>query len=139
MKGFPLRDMDEATSGPRPTRNGAEPARFVLLVASDLDLARSLEGALARRGHPPIITQSLDEGLQLLSGANFRLLVLALPLPGMTGRDAIARLKAVDEGIPFIVVGVDEALTAAGEAFDLGAQEHLLDPRADPSDFLATV
>src|SRR5262249_9307717 len=74
-----------------------------------------------------------------LGEGGIRLVVLALPLAGVRGRDAIARLKAVDEGIPFIVAGVDSDLTAAGEAFDLGAQEHLVDPLADTSDFLATV
>jgi two-component system, NtrC family, response regulator AtoC len=114
-----------------------EPA--VLLIASPGELSTGLAAALTKRGYPPAIAGSLELGLVWLASGAPRLVVLALPLAEATGRDAIARMKAADGGVQFIVVGVDGELTGAGEAFDLGAQEHLVDPLADTSEFLATI
>jgi DNA-binding NtrC family response regulator len=111
----------------------------VLLIGSASEATRSVETALSRRGYPPRCAGSLSEGLAWLSAEGARLVVVSLPLPDALGRDAVQRIKQVDGGVPFIVVGVDAELTHAGDAFEYGAQEHLVDPIGDGSSFLATV
>src|SRR6185437_4716019 len=133
-------------SGPEVIRPGSENADFatdpagVLLVSAPGERAGQLTAALARRGYPPSTASSVEEAEQLATtlGA-LQLIIIALPLPDARGRNAIERIKASAGGVPFIVVGVDEDLKFAADAFDLGAQDHLTDRTLATSDFLATV
>jgi DNA-binding NtrC family response regulator len=131
------------SSGVHAVRGGsaAAPSALaeILVVASTGPTAGSVQTTLSRRGHPPLVAGSLDDGIAALTDAGARLVVLVLPLDGATGRDAIARIKEAARGVPFIVVGVDATVPGCNDAFDLGAYEHVADGLGDPSDLLATV
>ncbi|HEU4407296.1 MAG TPA: sigma-54 dependent transcriptional regulator, partial [Polyangiaceae bacterium] len=65
--------------------------------------------------------------------------VAVLPLPDALGRGLVPRLRELTAGAPLIVVGADESLPSATEAFDAGAYEHLAAPLDDPAQLLATL
>ncbi len=118
------------------------PARNDLAVlfvgGRDSDTAR-LGACLRRRGYPPRAAATISEALDLVTTAQPRVVVFMLPLQRTTGRDAVKQLRAVDPAVPFLVIGVDDTLTAAGEAYEIGAHEHLIEPVHDDADFLATI
>ncbi len=65
--------------------------------------------------------------------------VLVLPLPDSLGRDLMGRLGEASANAPVILAGTDASIPSAGEAFDLGAYEHLEAPVDDPSRLLTTL
>ncbi len=111
----------------------------VLVIAGSLEVARGLEPALTRRGYQTVTATSAEEGARALTDHSVRLVLLVLPLRDASGREAVAAIKAVDGGVPFVILGTDGDVPGAIEAFDLGAQEHLADPMGDTSELLATL
>ena len=64
----------------------------------------SLSAALERRGHTPLVARTAQDGLALLDAHGAALVVLALPLPDMTARPLLQRLR----GHAIIVTGSDD-------------------------------
>jgi DNA-binding NtrC family response regulator len=114
-------------------------ALAVLFIGGSEQSTLRLEACLRRRGYPPRSARDLSEALELVTTAQPRVVVFVLPMSSTTGREAVTRLRSVDPGVPFLVIGVDDTLTAAGEAYELGAHEHLIEPVHDDADFLATI
>jgi DNA-binding NtrC family response regulator len=111
----------------------------VLVVAGTTEDGQQFRSALERRGHKTSLAMTIAHGVDRAAREMPNLLVLVLPLPGGRARDAIERLRAVDPGLPFVVAGTDADVAGPAEALELGAQEHLGLPLADPAEFLATV
>ncbi len=123
---------------PAPEVDGAERV-LVLVDADNDDASRELIDALTRRAYAAAVVTSSADAAIALSTSPVKLVVIVLPLRDEGGREAIERIKAAAGGIPFMVIGADDDMTPAGEAFELGAQEHLLGATLDTSEFLAAV
>ncbi|AKV03746.1 Response regulator of zinc sigma-54-dependent two-component system [Labilithrix luteola] len=112
----------------------------ILFIGESSETARELRSALAQRGYALSNAESGVEGIRKLAReASARVAVLLLPIADSTARGFIDQLRAVDAGIPLIVVGKDGDVANAGDAFELGAAEYIEDALVDPPELLSAI
>jgi len=109
-----------------------------LLVANGRNT--ELRAPLERRGYRVVQAHHPGEVRQWLNDDTVRLTIFALPLAHLHLTDFFQTLDpAIRQGLAFLVTGADTDVPGGAEAFDLGAQDHIADPLADISEFLASV
>jgi PAS domain S-box-containing protein len=103
----PLRGAAEATTPPAPEATFEAAHELCVLVVDDEKLVRDMAvGALKLRG---IASRAVDggpgaiEALAADPGA-FHAAIIDLTMPGMSGLDALARLRAIAPGLPAVIV-----------------------------------
>jgi two-component system, NtrC family, response regulator AtoC len=133
------RSQSQASSSSRaaPAANSTEVA--VLVISDRSRLSKDLESTLIRRGHKTSVATCISEGVERISREAPRLVIVVLPLLDTRAREAVSRIRGVDESLSLVLAGVDRDVPGPAEAFELGAQEYLTLPLEDPTDFLATV
>lgn len=111
----------------------AEASPRTILVVDDEPSIREvlvtyLEHAWAPRGYA---VESVDSGKAALAAAQRRrpaLVLLDIEMPGMDGVTALKSLRALDPGIPVIVLTANESARVAGEALKAGAFSYMPKP-----------
>jgi CheY-like chemotaxis protein len=105
------------------TTASVRPARAKILVVDDEPMIGSVaRRLLTRRGYDVTVTQGADEALALLEASDgaFDLVITDWWMPGMCGRELVARLQSRWPWIPVMVMSgsVDRA-AALGEGDEL--------------------
>ena len=104
----------------------------ILLVEGDPEKRRAAVRALAGTGRPVIEAASGADALTVLGRGGDFIVLLALALPDMDGRDLLARMAANHPDTPAVIVtGVDDAAVAI-DAMQRGAWDYVV-ARADGS------
>ncbi|HEY5950001.1 MAG TPA: sigma-54 dependent transcriptional regulator [Kofleriaceae bacterium] len=111
----------------------------ILVIAGPAESGRQLASALGHRGYATTIENTVREGIKRIVREVPDLVVVVLPLPDVDGRTAVERIKAADRAVSFVVAGVDDEIMGAAQAFELGAQDYVALPLADPADFLGAI
>jgi putative nucleotidyltransferase with HDIG domain len=100
-----------------------------ILVIDDeemiLDVAREI---LTSIGYDVTITPDGHEGIRLLSGDKFSLLLTDIRMPDITGLEVIQSVREYNKEIPIIIITGHGTLDVAIKALKLGAQGFLLKP-----------
>ena len=106
----------------------------ILVVDDDPHVARTLVDLLALHGYQSTRAESGEQGLELLGGEGFDLVVLDVRLPGMSGFDTCRRIREIHgASLPVIM------LTALGDAaslksgYEAGADDFLQKPVDTPA------
>src|SRR5262245_45016802 len=97
----------------------------VLVVGKPEEGAPDLAAALVRRGYLPIVADGAERALQILRGQSVAAIVVALPIEGESSKALVARLREHDPSVIFIVIGLDDDIRSAADAFDLGAYDYI--------------
>jgi DNA-binding NtrC family response regulator len=89
----------------------------VLIVDDDPVQRRLLEGMIRKFGYEPVIAESGDQAIALLTGAErFECVVLDLVMPDLDGMGVLARLREAGVHVPVIVQtahgGIDNVVSA---------------------------
>jgi DNA-binding response OmpR family regulator len=121
-------------SGPgadRTKHTGLPPAedlrQFLLIVDDDRDIREMLSDYLEAEGYSVDSVATGEDALQRMASRRYRLIILDIMLPGMSGLDVLRKLQSSSE-VPVLM------LTARGEAADrvlglrLGADDYLPKP-----------
>jgi signal transduction histidine kinase len=104
----------------------------ILLVEDDPDTRRAMVRALTRTGWSVIEARTAADALAVLRRGGDFIVLLALALPDMDGRDLLARLAAERPDTPAVIVtGVDDVAVAI-DAMRRGAWDYVVG-RADGS------
>lgn len=103
-------------------------AERVLIVEDEHALGTALCFAVRRVGHLPTLVASGEAALDALPGGGFRVVVLDIGLPGMSGLELLARLRATDPSLPVLVITAHATLDHAIRAQQLGATQYLTKP-----------
>ena len=116
-------DSIEGTAAVAPT---------ILVVDDEKNIRRTLEMVLSGEGYRVLEAESAEKGLELLSGPEhpIDLGILDLKLPGMSGLEALERLRA-DEAtrdLPIIVISGHATVHDAVAAIKLGASDFFEKP-----------
>ena len=111
-----------------PTPAAAEPGARILLVEDESDVAAALSRVLERDGHHVVTATSVGGALDALRDEAFDLVVADLMLPGGSGREVIARARALRPAPPVLVITGVAAEGLAHELRALGAAGHLPKP-----------
>jgi two-component system, OmpR family, response regulator len=102
----------------------------ILVIEDETLILAFLERGLTAEGHTVDTATRGEEGLDHLRDGRPDVVVLDVMLPGIDGFDVLAAIRAIDPGLPVIM------LTARGEVadrvrgLDLGATDYLVKPFA---------
>lgn len=110
----------------------------ILVVDDERNVVRAFEEILATRGHEVIGVHGAEEAIRRLQDAGVELMILDIRLPGMSGLDALARIRKLRPTLPVIVMTGQGTTDTAIEATKRGAYDYLLKP-FEPAEMLRTI
>jgi two-component system response regulator AtoC len=100
----------------------------ILIIEDEVLLAKSLSRALTGRGHDCITAVNAEEGLRFLDRMPTDIVLVDLQLPGMSGFDAMKKIRQHDSDIAVIVVTAYGTMASVVEAMRSGASDFLRKP-----------
>lgn len=102
-----------------------------LLIDDDPAFRRLAGMALSEAGVAHVAVSTPAEALALLDGGDageFDLLLLDQELPGMTGQELLARLRADGRDVPVVLVSVRDGVDERVRALESGADDYVVKP-----------
>ena len=103
-------------------------AQAILIIEDETALARNLSVYLQRAGYEVRVAGSALEGFNLLEDFKPGVVLLDHNLPGMSGLEALKRLRAADAGMHVVMMTGHGSLELAVEAMKAGAADFLVKP-----------
>lgn len=100
----------------------------VLVVDDDQQLARALKDGLESEGFAVDLAHDGDEGLWRATETAYDVLVLDVMMPGMTGLELCARLRAEQQWAPVLILTARDGELDEVQALDIGADDFLAKP-----------
>jgi DNA-binding NtrC family response regulator len=100
----------------------------ILIIEDEVLLAKSLCRSLAVKGHDCMTVTSAEDGLRLLEKTPVDIVLLDLQLPGMSGLEAIERIRHIDPDIVVIMATAYGTMATVVEAMRAGASDFLRKP-----------
>ncbi len=100
----------------------------VLVVEDDVKLAGLIRRGLDGVGMSADVAHSGDEAVLLASAAPYDVILLDVMLPGMSGLEVCARLRAEDNGVPVLMLTALDGPRATVAGLDSGADDYLVKP-----------
>lgn len=102
----------------------------VLLLEDDFETAVALEKGLAHEGYTVSTAGDVEAALRLLEAESFDLAVLDVMVPGGSGYDVLARLKADEPQIQVLMLTARGSVEDRVQGLDRGADDYLVKPFA---------
>jgi two-component system NtrC family response regulator/two-component system nitrogen regulation response regulator GlnG len=100
----------------------------ILIVDDEAGLRASFARLIEQEGHEAITAASGEEGVAKLTSERPDLVVMDVRMPGMTGLEALTRMKAADPSAPVIIMTAYGATDTAIQAVNKGAFDYILKP-----------
>lgn len=100
----------------------------VLIIDDEAGIRSSLKGILEDEGFIVTATDTGEEGLHLLIGENFDLILLDIWLPHMSGIEVLKKIKSSEENAQVVMITGHGSVETAVEATKLGAYDFLEKP-----------
>jgi two-component system response regulator AtoC len=100
----------------------------VLVVDDERKMRRVLQILLEQMGLESIPVESGEAALEHFGGEKFDLVLTDLKMPGISGVDLLARIRALDPDVPVIVLTAHGTVQTAVEAMKQGAFDYILKP-----------
>lgn len=107
---------------------GAATGSRTLLIVDDDEGVREALWTLFRDTYQVVLAESGPKAIEIASGRDIDVAICDIRMPGMSGLEALARLKEIDAGIEVIILTAFEALDTAREAMRLGACDYVSKP-----------
>jgi DNA-binding NtrC family response regulator len=106
-------------------------AKTVLVVDDDPTQRRLIQAVLEREGFAVAHSENGDDAIQhLMSGAAVDVVLLDLIMPGMSGQDTLAEMRARGFNQPVIVVTATGGIETVVQAMQAGAVDFFVKPAA---------
>ncbi|MFN8543885.1 MAG: sigma-54 dependent transcriptional regulator [Candidatus Binatia bacterium] len=99
-----------------------------LVVDDERKMRRILQMVLERMGIESVAAETGPEALERFRAEKIDLVLTDLKMPGMTGIELLAELRALDTDVPVIVLTAYGTVQTAVEAMKLGAFDYVLKP-----------
>lgn len=110
----------------------------LLVVDDERDMLEVISDILSERGFFVKIAQSGEEGLKILSGEHFEIVITDLRMPKMDGLSFLTQVKKKNEDICVIILSAYGDIPTAVEAMRKGAFDFVTKP-LNPKVLLATI
>ena len=99
----------------------------MLVIDDEEDLRLTLRSIL-KKDYSPQLASSGKEGLKLLKGQSFALVLLDIRMPEMDGLMVLKKIKEINETLPVIMVTASRDVKSAVEAMKAGAEDFISKP-----------
>lgn len=99
-----------------------------ILIVDDQMGVRSLISEALEKGYRVDQAASGGEALQLLREKCYRLIILDVKMPGMSGLETLREIRNIDRGVPVMLMTAYEELDIMEEAGKLGVAHYLCKP-----------
>ncbi|MGA0543913.1 sigma-54-dependent transcriptional regulator [Brevundimonas sp. VNH65] len=104
-------------------------AKTILVVDDDPTQRRLVQAVLEREGFAVVHAESGDEALKRMQGGGGAdLILLDMVMPGLTGMETLAELRAGGDTTPVIVLTANGGIETVVKAMQAGAQDFFIKP-----------
>lgn len=110
----------------------------ILVVDDDKHILDAFEQVLTERGYEVSQARHGREALDLLQAERPSVVIMDVRLPGMSGLEALARIRECDAKLPVIIITGHGTMETAVEAMKLGAVDYHLKP-FNPQEILKSI
>ncbi|MCG8605873.1 sigma-54 dependent transcriptional regulator [bacterium] len=100
----------------------------ILAVDDEADFVQTLSSILQRSDYRVDTSSSGFEALQMLSLAQYDLVLLDLSMPLISGIETLKRIRKIDPGLPVIILTADSKVETVVEALKIGAYDYFPKP-----------
>ncbi|GAB3703284.1 heavy metal response regulator transcription factor [Spirosoma flavus] len=100
----------------------------ILVIEDERKLARFIKQGLEQHGHVADLTHSGTDGIELLAGGLYDLVLLDLMLPGQTGFDVLQNIRTFGMTVPVMILSALSDPEKVIQGLDLGAVDYLRKP-----------
>ncbi|KAB1442906.1 sigma-54-dependent transcriptional regulator [Pseudodesulfovibrio senegalensis] len=100
----------------------------ILIVDDDAQLRKSFVKMLEQEGHDIRTANSGESGIAAVRESLPDLLVMDVRMPGMSGLEAFAHIRKIDQRLPVIIMTAYSTTETAIEATKMGAFDYILKP-----------
>jgi DNA-binding response OmpR family regulator len=103
---------------------------LICIVDDDPDVRELVEYKLLQNGHEVLTATNGQDALRIVPEARPALLLLDVMMPGLSGFEVLAQLRASDatRGLPIIMLTAKAQDADAERGFALGANDYMLKP-----------
>jgi DNA-binding response OmpR family regulator len=101
-----------------------------LLVEDDVPLGSSLQEALGKAGYVTTWVRRAEDAKRFLTTEEFRLVLLDIVLPGESGLDLLAWIRARELGVTVVMLTARDSISDRVRGLDGGADDYLPKPFA---------
>lgn len=102
--------------------------RTVLIVDDERNMRMVMQMALEEAGYRVLISESADAALSILLDPDLDVILSDLKMPGMSGKEFIARSQQLRPDVPVIVVTAFASIRSAIECIHAGASDYVTKP-----------
>jgi two-component system response regulator AtoC len=100
----------------------------VLIVDDERKMRRVLQILLEQMGLESVAAANGEEALERFGAEKIDVVLTDLKMPGMSGVDVLAKIRAVDADVPVIVLTAHGTVQTAVAAMKQGAFDYILKP-----------
>ncbi|NYT86767.1 response regulator transcription factor [Pollutimonas harenae] len=100
----------------------------VLVIEDDTTLGHALQEFLVEQGYAVDWLADGDQVLGAVAGQSYDLLLLDLNLPGLSGLDILAKLRAAGEQVPVLILTARDGVEDRVAGLDAGADDYVTKP-----------
>ena len=109
----------------------------VLIIDDDVHINNMIKDALTKGGYTCMQAFSGTEGMLVIREYKFRVIILDLMLPGISGEEFISKSKEI-ASLPIIVLSAKDNIDGKVKCLELGAEDYITKP-FDVKELLARV
>ncbi len=102
----------------------------ILLLEDDVETAVALRAGLGRSGFTVTWAATCADAVAAVGATRFDAVVLDLMVPGGSGYDVLARLRAAGDGVPVLILTARDRVTDRVDGLERGADDYLVKPFA---------
>jgi DNA-binding response OmpR family regulator len=100
----------------------------LLVVEDERRMLELLRQGLTEEGHSVACALNGVEGLQMLRGQDFDVMILDVMMPKMDGFEVARRMRAENNGTPLLILTAKDSVPDVVHGLDLGADDYLTKP-----------
>ncbi len=100
----------------------------IILIEDDEKLVQSLARNLKAEGFAVDIALNGVEGLEMIAGCSYDLIVLDILMPGLDGTQVLQRVRARNREVPILMLTARDSVRDKVQHFEMGADDYLTKP-----------
>ncbi len=105
----------------------------ILVIDDEKNITSSFEKIFGDEGYKVVSAQSAEEALKVLKSESMDVTIMDIRMPGLSGLEALAKIKVIDPKLPVILMTAFGTTESAIDAMRLGAFDYVVKPFEVPT------